>query len=182
MVAVALEAVESTDTESVKSPPTAPRVTVNVSGPSTSASSVMGMLMVWVALAAEPAAKVTVPEVAPRSAAVAVSVLEGADHATVVSVATSPDSVTVKSALAPSATWSDGPAMLSVAVSLSVRSMVSGTTSTPVAVPFKSTVALPLTTMVSSPSTTVSPTGVMLKVAEPVAAVAGMVTLAIVAV
>ena len=101
MVAVALVAAESTVTRSARSPPTAPSVTVKVSADSATPSSVMGMLMVWVDAAAEPAGKVTMPEVAPRSEAIAVSVARGADHATVVSLAMAPLSVTVNSAFAP---------------------------------------------------------------------------------
>ena len=91
-------------------------------------SSVMGMLMVCVAPAAEPAANVTVPDVAPKSAATAVSVASGADHATVVSLAMALLSVTVNTALSPSATSPDGPLMPTVAVSWSVRVIVSGET------------------------------------------------------
>ena len=86
-----------------------PRVTVKDSAVSDSMSSVAVMVMVCVAPAALPAAKVTVPEVVPRSAATAASVPRGADQATCTSFATACDRVTVKTALSPSATLESGP-------------------------------------------------------------------------
>ena len=64
-----------------------PSVTVKDSAVSDSASSVAVMVIVWVAPAAEFAAKVTVPEVSSRSAPSAASVPSGALHATCTSLA-----------------------------------------------------------------------------------------------
>ena len=63
-------------------------------------SSVTAMVMVWVAPAAELAAKVTVPEVAERSELSAASVPRGALHATCTWAATALERVTVKVAFA----------------------------------------------------------------------------------
>ena len=86
----------------------APRVTVKLSAVSDSFSSVALMVIVCVAPAAEFAAKVTVPEVAPKSAPSAASVPSGALHATVTDLATAADRVTVKVASEPSATLAVG--------------------------------------------------------------------------
>ena len=96
-----------------------PSVTVKDSAVSERASSVAVIVIVWVAPAAEFAAKVTVPEVVPRSALPAASVPSGALHATRTSAATAAERVTVKTALPPSATFEAGPVMESSAVSLS---------------------------------------------------------------
>ena len=97
----------------------APRVTVKDSAGSDSLSSVAAMVMVCVAPAALFAAKVTVPDVADRSAPTAASVGDGALHATCTSEAMAVERVTVKTALPPSATLEAGPAMESSALSLS---------------------------------------------------------------
>ena len=150
-----------------------PSVTVKDSAPSDSMSSVAVMVMSCVAPAAELAAKVTVPEVADRSAASAESVLRGALHATVTSASTACDNVTVKVASLPSETFDAGPLMLTSAESLSsvsvvvdlsssVRVMMASLTS-------RLTVVVPETMMVSSPSTTVSSVGVIVMLPLPLA-------------
>ena len=155
---------------------------MKASSPSESISSVAVMVMLCVALAAELAVKVTVPEVVPRSALSAASVPSGADHATVTSAATAFDSVTVKIAALPSATLADGPLMLSSALSLSSPGVVLLSSSVRVTVAeltlSPDTVVAPGMMMVSSPSTTRSSVGVMVSVSEPLDAFAGMVTLA----
>ena len=111
--------------------------------------------MVCVAPAAEFAAKVTVPEVVPRSAATAASVLNGALHATCTSAATDFDSVTVKVASEPSSTLDVGPDMLSSAES--TRSLVEWSVSVMSTWPqltVRFIAVVPETVMVSSPSTT----------------------------
>ena len=161
----------------------APSVTVKDSAVSDSASSVAVMVMDCVAPAAELAAKVTVPDVAPRSDDSAESVPRGADHATCTAASTAFDSVTVKTALPPSDTLEVGPVMLSSAESLSpgtvvvdlsssVRVMIASLTLRP------ATVVVPDTMIVSSPSTTVSSVGVILIVPVALAVLAGMVMLA----
>ena len=123
------------------------------------------------------AAKVTVPEVVPRSAATAVSVLSGALQATATSAATAFDNVTVKTALPPSKTFEAGPLMESSAVSLSPGVVVPLSSSVRVTVAeltVRLTVVLPGTVMVSSPSTTVSSVGVRVMVPVPLVELAGM--------
>ena len=89
----------------------APSVTVKDSAVSESISLVAVMVIVWVAPAAEFAAKVTVPEVSSRSALSAASASSGADQATCTSAATAAERVTVKEAsLALGATFAVGPA------------------------------------------------------------------------
>ena len=100
----------------------------------------------------------------------------GAVHATVTSAATDLESVTVKAAADPSATDAEGPDMLSFAPSTrrlvvrSVRVTLAGLTFSPVAVPD--------TDIVSSPSSTPSSVGVMVRVPTPLTASAGIVMLA----
>ena len=102
-----------------------PSVTVKLSAPSESMSSVAVMVMVWVASAALFAANVTVPEVTDRSAPSAASAANGALHATLTSDATPADSVTVKVASPPSDTFPVGPVMIRSALSSSFGSSVS---------------------------------------------------------
>ena len=82
IVAVALPADVSTDTCDDRVEVIVPSVTVKLSAPSESASSVAVIVMSWVAPAALFAAKVTVPAVADRSVPSAASVPRGADQAT----------------------------------------------------------------------------------------------------
>ena len=160
-----------------------PKVTVKLSASSDSMSSVIAMVMLLVAPAALLAAKVTVPDVADRSAPSAASVLKGALHATCTAEATAADRVTVKVASEPSATLDVGPVML--------RSVESESSGLSFVVPLwsfrvivaeltlrSSTVVVPGILIVSSPSTMASSTGVM--VMSPVALVelAGMVIVA----
>ena len=160
---------------------TAPRVTVNVSAPSDSWSSVTAIVIVCVDPAALFGANVTVPEVAPRSAASAPSVPSGALQATCTCAATAADRVTVKVAFPPSVTFTDGPLMLrsvsssslgsSVAPLWSLNSMVAELTVRP------STVVVPGMMIVSLPSTSLSSIGVRVSVPVPLVAFAGIVML-----
>ena len=162
----------------------APSVTVKLSAASDSMSSVAVMVMVWVDPLALFAAKVTVPDVTDRSDPSAASVPRGALHATCTWAATASDSVTVKTALPPSATFDVGPVMRR-----SVESMSSGSSfvvplrslrviSAEVTVRPTSVVVVPGMMMVSLPSTTLSSIGVMVSVPLPLAVFAGMVMLA----
>ena len=161
----------------------APSVTVKLSAASDSMSSVAAMVMVCVAPAALFAAKVTVPDVADRSAPSAASAANGALHATCTWAATASDSVTVKTALPPSATFDVGPVMRR-----SVESMSSGSSFVFPLRSFRvisaevtvrpSTVVVPGMMMVSLPSTTLSSIGVMVSVPVPLDEFAGMVMLA----
>ena len=83
MVAVAEEAPLFSDTCDASVDVIVPSVTVKLSAVSDSLSSAAVMVIDCVAPAAELAAKVTVPDVDPRSAPSAASVLRGADQATV---------------------------------------------------------------------------------------------------
>ena len=184
MLAVALDAPLFTVTcEEGRVVVIAPSVTVKPSATSDSASSVAVIVILCVDPAAEFAAKVTVPDVAPRSDASAASVPSGADHATCTWDATACERVTVKVASDPSATLDAGPTMDSVAVSLSsvgvvvllssVRVTVAELTLSPTCV-----VVVPGIVIVSSPSTTASSVGVMVSVPVALAELAGMVMLA----
>ena len=162
----------------------APSVTVKDSAVSESASSVAVMVIVWVAPAAEFAAKVTVPEVSSRSALSAASVPSGALHATRTSLATAAERVTVKEASDPSATFDAGPLMLSSAVSLSLGSSVVVLSSSVSVIGGRGDAEAGHRgragddVIVSSPSTTWSSVGVMVSVPSPLVELAGMVIVA----
>ena len=157
-----------------------PRVTVKPSEVSDRSSSVAPMVIVSVAPAAELAANVTVPEVADKSEPLAPSVLSGADQATTTSAATAFDSVTVNDAFPRSATFDAGPLIDISAVSLSPGGVVVLSSSVNVTVAevtdSPETVVVPGMMIASSPSTTVSSVGVIVRVPLPLALPDGIVT------
>ena len=99
----------------------APRVTENRSVASGTRSSVIGMVMVCVALSGDPAGKVTVPEEPTKSPADD-AVPAVALHATVRGLVMPRLSDTVNTASSPSSTSPGGPVMATTARSLSSRS------------------------------------------------------------
>ena len=164
-------ATDDTDTRDDRSEVTDPKDSVKPSAGSDNMSSTAVTDTLRVVFAGEPAAKVTLPETDPRSDPDAADAPEPAtDHTTCTSAATRCDNDTVNCAAAPSDTGDAGPDTLTVAVSSSAIDTEASETVNPPAVPVIS--------MVSSPSTTWSWVGVTVKVPEPAAEPASMVTLA----
>ena len=159
------------------------RVTVKDSAVSDSASSVAVMVMVCVAPAALFAAKVTVPEVADRSAASAASAARGADQATVtvgVHRLRQGDGEGGVTPLGDVGSGAGDAQLCRVRVAGYRRGglVVVGERDDGVAHAQAVTVVVPDTMMVSSPSTTVSSVGVMVSVPVPLFELASMVMLA----